>query len=604
MTFYVDNYIRDLLKNLKKEIKTYRTKIKKAIRTVEKEIEDVTYKLKRKVSITVAKFKTAARRELEAIAPMIDDAFTVDSPTKAAQMAEIYGEDLSSALYETQLRLEGLRNSIIRAASPIAQAVVPIVNTAIKALTALTNTVGKIIASFFESTLGVKAYENSLKSAVQTTASAQRYLAGFDEIQRLGNSDSSGLTAALIPDTEQILPGWETLASKIGELFAPLKDINFAPAIEATRKALKALEPVLSAVGEAAAWAVSNILVPVMEWAAENVLPAVIDVLTTALETLGQVIEDIRPTLTWLWENALKYIAQWYGDKIIADIQAMGDGFKEMGDKVQQYIPTIETVTQKIDEILGLGEDLRTDAGLWDRILTTVLPLFDRIAVTSSLLPGPMGAVLTLLEAFLPTLEGVTGGFDGMKENALGALEAVKGMLGGLWEFTQEEVVAPAEKGTRTFLNNIIGFFEGSIKGISGAYNKMFASLGTNLENIETVAPSIGSAARSVRFTSIQMPAIPRLAQGAVLPANKPFMAVVGDQRHGTNVEAPLETIQQALDLALADRLEGMMAGFNAVTSRQEQILDAIYGLDVSDGAIAGAVARYERRMALATGGI
>ena len=100
------------------------------------------------------------------------------------------------------------------------------------------------------------------------------------------------------------------------------------------------------------------------------------------------------------------------------------------------------------------------------------------------------------------------------------------------------------------------------------------------------------------------MPSIPRLAQGAVLPANKPFMAVVGDQRHGTNVEAPLATIQQALDLALNDRLEGMMAGFYAGTTRQEQILDAILGLDVSDGALHGAVKRYERRMALAGGGL
>ena len=42
-------------------------------------------------------------------------------------------------------------------------------------------------------------------------------------------------------------------------------------------------------------------------------------------------------------------------------------------------------------------------------------------------------------------------------------------------------------------------------------------------------------------------PQIPYLAQGAVLPANKPFLAMVGDQRNGTNIEAPLETIKQAL---------------------------------------------------------
>lgn len=40
---------------------------------------------------------------------------------------------------------------------------------------------------------------------------------------------------------------------------------------------------------------------------------------------------------------------------------------------------------------------------------------------------------------------------------------------------------------------------------------------------------------------------IPYLATGAVIPPNAPFMAVLGDQKNGTNIEAPLETIKQAL---------------------------------------------------------
>ena len=39
----------------------------------------------------------------------------------------------------------------------------------------------------------------------------------------------------------------------------------------------------------------------------------------------------------------------------------------------------------------------------------------------------------------------------------------------------------------------------------------------------------------------------PELAEGAVLEPNKPFLAVVGDQTRGTNVEAPLDTIKQAV---------------------------------------------------------
>ena len=55
----------------------------------------------------------------------------------------------------------------------------------------------------------------------------------------------------------------------------------------------------------------------------------------------------------------------------------------------------------------------------------------------------------------------------------------------------------------------------------------------------------------------ISIPSIPYLAQGAVLPANKPFMAMVGDQKNGTNIEAPLATIQEALANVLAQQGTG-----------------------------------------------
>jgi hypothetical protein len=42
-------------------------------------------------------------------------------------------------------------------------------------------------------------------------------------------------------------------------------------------------------------------------------------------------------------------------------------------------------------------------------------------------------------------------------------------------------------------------------------------------------------------------PQIPYLATGAVIPPRAPFMAVLGDQRNGTNIEAPLDTIKQAV---------------------------------------------------------
>ena len=51
-------------------------------------------------------------------------------------------------------------------------------------------------------------------------------------------------------------------------------------------------------------------------------------------------------------------------------------------------------------------------------------------------------------------------------------------------------------------------------------------------------------------FQLLTIPKIPMLAQGAVIPPNREFLAVLGDQKSGTNIEAPLETMVQAFKAA------------------------------------------------------
>lgn len=56
-----------------------------------------------------------------------------------------------------------------------------------------------------------------------------------------------------------------------------------------------------------------------------------------------------------------------------------------------------------------------------------------------------------------------------------------------------------------------------------------------------------GGSAKLFEIPKIPYLKLPALATGAVIPPNAPFMAMLGDQRHGTNIEAPLDTIKQAV---------------------------------------------------------
>ena len=97
--------------------------------------------------------------------------------------------------------------------------------------------------------------------------------------------------------------------------------------------------------------------------------------------------------------------------------------------------------------------------------------------------------------------------------------------------------------------------------------------------------------------------AIPYLASGAVIPPNAPFTAVLGDQKHGTNIEAPLATIQEAVAQVVGDLAPAMAAGFEAMAERQDELIATVRDIQIGDTTIGRAAARYDRRQNLIRGG-
>ena len=115
--------------------------------------------------------------------------------------------------------------------------------------------------------------------------------------------------------------------------------------------------------------------------------------------------------------------------------------------------------------------------------------------------------------------------------------------------------------------------------------------------------PGLGGETLGFHLRTLTAPQIPYLAKGAVLPANKPFLAVVGDQRHGTNVEAPLATIQEAVAVVMEEQISAMMAGFRALLDEQRAIRHAVESIEIGDDTIGEAALRYNRKMAVVYGG-
>ena len=91
-------------------------------------------------------------------------------------------------------------------------------------------------------------------------------------------------------------------------------------------------------------------------------------------------------------------------------------------------------------------------------------------------------------------------------------------------------------------------------------------------------------------------PDVPHLAKGAVIPANNKFLAVLGDQTSGRNLEAPEDLIRQIV------REESGAGSSDRVEQLLEALISVVEGIEVGDEVIGKAAARYNRSTARARG--
>lgn len=579
--------------------------LKKALNQMKEDIDSVISEAVDSAQQTLRGFGRGMQEAYAGIFPMLDDAFTVDNLGKVKEMSALYGEELAGALYTVQQNLNGLKEAIVRAAAPIARMLVPFANMAIHALTVLANTVGKIMEAFFGGSKGAKDYAKSVSGAINASRTLERSLAGFDQINRIGRSSgTTSLGSNLLPDTQAVLPGWQKLVEKVMELVEPLKKIDFSPVAEGLRKLYAAAKPIVKALFEGLEWAWYNIFVPIAQWTAENVLPAFLEVLTTALQALNRTIEMLRPAFTWLWENCLEKLMYWYADKVVNGLQAMTEKLQ----KVSTWITENSTLLQWVLSFLGQGiilvDRLSSDTDFLTQAGVEAGKMLHAVWTTLTSMPQPMLGLINAVNLLAPAVAGLTGTWDQLRLTAVNAWQWVKDCWAGASSWFSSQVFNPMASTSKEYINKIIGNFDGMVGAVAEAFNTVARAVNKSKVTIPSWVPEVGGMRLNFQVPDIVRPKIPRLAAGAVLPANKPFLAVVGDQTHGTNVEAPLTTIQEALSLAMEDKMQGMLAGFQAVTQRQERILQAILELDISDASIAGAVDRYQRKMAMAAGGL
>ena len=549
-------------------------------------------------------------------------------------------------------------NSAISAVTRFANTVAAAVGSIFGKAVVQTNAIAESAAA------GAAAQEDLADGVTKAGKAAKKSLAGFDELNILQSPDSGSNSAGAdgsssITDIsggvvtvssevqDDITPKIQVLIEKIKGFGEEIKTA-FMPSISAWSEAFSGLGPSIENAGSriSTAWTTLKdaALVPFVTYITTDFIPSIANDFST---TFAPIFADIMPVAIDTWttnfENGCLLIQEYCGilqmayegvktvffdmcESISSNWETYGgsllQGFTDFRDGLWEtwwyiYDNIINPVITACSETLSWLWDEHLKP-LWDSIVEFVISVRENIlALWNGFIKPVVDYVLACLAPIVTNV--INGIWDAICIVFARISDVISGLLkylGGLIQFVVGVFTLDWERawgGIKKMFEGTWTSFEGTVKGVVNAIiwaiNRLIAAIYSSIASVVNGLGSIVETAGNMLGQNwgfsipTQAPKIPYLAQGAVLPANKPFMAVVGDQKHGTNIEAPLSTIQEAVALVMQDQTSAILTGFEASVGIQREILEAVLGIQIGDDVIGSAVARYNRKQAVMKGG-
>ena len=550
-----------------------------------------------------------------------------------------------------------LKGAAATAAAGLASALSPAIIGLLNLLTSLINgflrllslLTGKSISSMKQTAKGINAVGSAAGSTSKQADKAKRSLAGFDEIERLDaktgssgganyNFDNvasplSGLTdklknfwstfqTLLTPSVAAWSAAWEQIRNAASAVWPEVQQAalafwneglsplltylsgTFAPGV--INAFSEAFAPIVGGVASTAihaladlfTWAcgigtdaINGVLIPALDLLLQ-IWQDLMSGIKTAWDTYGQPILDgvilafqnLEDCATLLWETIVKPILQ----NLISVLQQLWSShLKPLWDDILLLVASVASC------LLDLWNNLLAPVAKW--IIATFGPAFAEVFNAIADVVGvAVGAIADAIDLAVVVLRGLADFLSAVfRGNWDAAWQAIGNTVSTVWDKMTAAI--------KTAVNGIVGFINRMISAVVTGINAVI----TALNGLSFDLPELfGGGHVGFNISTLTAPQIPYLAQGAVIPANREFLAVLGDQSHGTNVEAPLDTIKQAVAEVMEDLQAGQMAGFEAVVSVLREILSAVYGIELTDEDVGRAVQRWQRKQAIATGGV
>lgn len=423
-------------------------------------------------------------------------------------------------------------------------------NIALSGIAKLAKSVGKSLVEVWTNGTGTTMLETMLRIAQNVLKTIGNIASGFADAWNKNNVGTQ-----IIQNIADALVVVMQFVERIAEDTAAwAANLNFYPLLESISNLTSTFAPILESIGNVLEWIYNNIVLPMLKWVIEVGLPTVINLVSdlagffadhqTIIEAFGAALigafaaakiaglaSRIAGSITTVASFIKGLIALMTGSSGI-----MG-GIKAIATAIGPGGIFIAAITACI----AIGVLLYKN---WDKIKEVAGEVWDWIKNKTSTFVNAISSSLKNLASKIVTI------WDNVKSSAYQKWTAIWSTVGNLVERIKNGIV---EKFTSA-KNKVVDIFGGIKDTIRKILNKVIGIVNSAIGTVNSAIGGIESAfsfgpwevptpfgKKTIGFSATfpRVPTVPYLAKGAVIPPRSEFLAVLGDQKQGNNIETP-----------------------------------------------------------------
>lgn len=473
-------------------------------------------------------------------------------------------------------------------------------NIALSGIAKLAKSVGRSLMEVWTNGTGTTMLTTMLRIAQNVLKTIGNIASGFADAwnkNNVGTQIIQNIADALVVVMQFI----ERIAADTATWAA---NLDFYPLLESISNLTSAFAPILESIGNVLEWIYNNIVLPMLKWVIEVGLPTVINLVAkvaTFLADHQSIVEAFGAALIGAFAAAK--IAELASGviKSASGIATAVKGLIALMTGTGGIMGGIKAIATAIGTggifAIAVGAAIAIGVLLyknWDEICAAATKLKDWVVEktrelsesatrTLSNLKEKIANVWNIIKTSTSTTwnaikKTLSGLWNSLKSTASTVFNAIKTKVTGVWDkikdktsrtwesvttFISTKVEAiktaitdkfnAARDAVRSAFEGIVNFIKAPINQAISIVNNAVGMINNAIGGIEsafsfgpwTVPTPFGSKTIGFHATFPRVGTIPYLASGAVIPPRSEFLAVLGDQKKGNNLEAPESLLRQ-----------------------------------------------------------